>query len=56
MTELAEAQGGLPDSILESGETIVRMAELNELHDLELDFDSMLVRKIRGVWQPVQAP
>lgn len=53
MTDLAAGNGGLPESVLEAGETIVRMAELAELHDLDLDPDGMLVRQVRGVWQPV---
>jgi len=53
MKELAELHKGLPESVLESGETIVREAEMNELHDLDLACDGMMVRQVKGVWQPV---
>ena len=53
MKQLVADEGGLPDSVLESGENIVRLAEMNEIHDLGLDYDTMLVRQVRGVWQPV---
>lgn len=51
--ELAERNKGLPDSVLEAGETIVRVAEMNELYDLGLSLDSAYARKNAGVWTPV---
>ncbi len=53
LKELAERNKGLPDSVLEAGETIVRNAELNELYELDLSMDDVLVRKQAGVWTPV---
>ncbi|NND45891.1 MAG: hypothetical protein HKN58_11255 [Xanthomonadales bacterium] len=53
LTTLAEQNKGLPDSVLESGETIVRAAEMNDLHDLDLFYKNIMVRKVRGAWQPV---
>ena len=50
--ELAERNKGLPDSVLEAGETIVRNAEMNDLHDLGLGIDTAMVRKQSGVWFP----
>jgi hypothetical protein len=52
LTALAEQNHGLPDSVLEAGETIVRAAEMNDLHDLDLYYKNILVRQIKGVWQP----
>jgi hypothetical protein len=51
--ELAERNSGLPDSVLEAGETIVRVAEMNELYDLGLSLDSAFARKKSGAWTPV---
>ncbi|MDX1460701.1 MAG: hypothetical protein R3348_06545 [Xanthomonadales bacterium] len=53
LTELGRQENGLPESVLEAGETIVRMAELNGLHDLDLFYKNILCRQVRGVWQPV---
>lgn len=53
LTELGRQNKGLPDSVLEAGEVIVRMAELNELYDLDLFYKNILVRQVRGVWRPV---
>lgn len=53
LTALAEQNKGLPDSVLEAGETIVRAAEMNDLHDLDLYYKNILVRQVKGVWQPV---
>jgi hypothetical protein len=53
LTELAEQNRGLPDSVLEAGEIIVRNAEMNELYDLDIFYKNVLVRKKSGVWQPV---
>jgi len=53
LAELAGQQNGLPESVLEAGETIVRLAEMNELYDLDLEYGKTGARKIRGVWQPV---
>ena len=52
LTELAERNNGLPDSVLEDGETIVRVAEMNGLHDLDLFYKNVLVRQHAGVWHP----
>jgi hypothetical protein len=53
LTELGERNKGLPDSVLEAGETIVRIAEMNELYDMDLFYKNVLVRKQHGVWLPV---
>ncbi len=53
LKELAERNKGIPDSVLEAGETIVRIAEMNELHDLDLSVEKVLVRKKSGRWLPV---
>lgn len=53
LQELAEQNGGLPGSVLEAGETIVRVSEMNDLHDLELSVENVIVRKQSGVWSPV---
>ncbi|MBT8062020.1 MAG: hypothetical protein HKO64_04710 [Xanthomonadales bacterium] len=53
LIEVAEQNDGVPESVLEAGETIVRMAEMNDLHDLGLDPHDVLLRQLRGVWQPV---
>lgn len=53
LTELGEKNKGLPESVLEAGETIVRIAEINELKDLNLDYRYVMVRQQSGVWKPV---
>ena len=53
LKELAEKNKGLPESVLEAGETIVFEAELHDIHDLDLGYDQILVRKNKGVWLPV---
>lgn len=53
LKELAAQNNGVPDSVLEAGEKIVLEAELNDIHDLDLAYDRILVRKTKGVWLPV---
>lgn len=53
LSELAERNKGIPESVLEAGETIVRDAELNDIHQLDLDANNVLVRKQSGRWLPV---
>jgi predicted Ser/Thr protein kinase len=53
LTELAEKNKGLPDSVLEDGEIIVRHAEMNGYHELDLHYKDVLVRNQAGVWHPV---
>jgi len=53
LLEVAEQNQGVPELVLEAGETIVRMAELNELHDLGLAPEDTLLRQVKGVWQPI---
>ena len=53
LIELAEQNKGLPDSVLEAGETIVKVAEHNGLHDLDLDYKKILIREQAGIWLPV---
>ena len=53
LSELAEKNKGLPDSVLKAGETIVRVAEHNGLHDLDLFYKDVLLRKQSGIWLPV---
>jgi hypothetical protein len=50
--ELAERNKGLPATVLEAGETIVRVAEMNGIYDLGLSPDSAMVRKQSGSWSP----
>jgi hypothetical protein len=52
LTALAQRMNGLPESVVEAGENLVRTAEMNELHDLDLDPEKVLARQVRGVWQP----
>jgi hypothetical protein len=51
--ELARSNRGLPASVLEAGENIVRTAEMHELYMLELAVDNAMVRNQNGVWTPV---
>ena len=53
LTELAERNRGLPASVLEAGEIIVRDAEMNGLHELDLAPGDVMVRQVSGSWQPV---
>lgn len=53
LVRLVKERHGLPDSLLEAGEKIVRAAEMNELHDLDLGPEDTLARQVKGVWQPV---
>lgn len=52
LAKLGRELGGLPDSLLEAGESIVRIAELNGLHDLDLFYTNILCRQVGGAWQP----
>lgn len=53
LTELGRQRKGLPESVLEAGEAIVRAAESHALHDLDLFYRNILCRERDGVWQPV---
>ena len=53
LVELGRREGGLPRSVLEAGRIIVHRAEAAGLHDLDLYFENVLVRRRRGRWLPV---
>jgi len=52
LTELGRREGGLPRSVLEAGAFIVRRAEAAGLHDLDLYYRNVLVRRRDGRWLP----
>ena len=53
LTELAEQNHGLPNSVLEAGEVIARAADQAGLHSLDLDYRNVIVREQAGRWLPV---
>jgi len=53
LMELGRKKGGLPGSVLQAGEVIVKEAEAVGLHDLDLFYKNILVREQEGVWYPV---
>jgi MFS family permease len=53
LTQLAEQMGCVPDETLRAGELIVRAAELEGLHDIDLTYDNILVRETESGWMPV---
>jgi hypothetical protein len=52
LTELAGQLGGVPDETLRAGELIVRAAEAAGLHDIDLTYPNILVRKTGDGWMP----
>jgi predicted Ser/Thr protein kinase len=53
LTELAEANKGVPSSVLEAGEVIARAGEQAGLKELDLDYRDVMVRPQAGRWLPV---
>ena len=53
LTELGMRERGLPEEVLEAGKRIVRLAESAGLHDLDLFYRNILVRKSRQGWTPM---
>ena len=52
LVELARREGGLPRSVLEAGDLIVARAEAAGLHDLDLYYENILLRRCDGEWLP----
>ena len=42
----------LPKEILQAGYTIVREAEKNGIHDLDISAGNLMVKKVDGAWKP----
>ena len=42
----------LPKEILQAGYTIVREAEKNGIHDLDISAGNLMVKKVNGAWMP----
>mgnify|MGYP001817872115 FL=1 len=53
LTELGMRERGLPEEVIAAGRRIVRLAESAGLHDLDLFYRNILVRKNRDGWAPV---
>jgi len=53
LVELAEKNHGLPQSVLDAGHLICEKAEAAGLHDLDLFYKNVLMRKQHGTWLPV---
>ena len=53
LVELADLHRGLPQSVLDAGRTICREAEAAELHDLDIFYKNVMVRKVGDTWLPV---
>jgi len=53
LVELAEKNHGLPYSVLDAGRLICKKAEAAGLHDLDLFYKNVLVRKQHDTWLPV---
>lgn len=52
LVELGRREGGLPRSVLEAGDRIVARAEAAGLHDLDLYYENVLLRRCDGEWLP----
>lgn len=53
LVELAEQNQGLPQTVLDAGQLICEQAEVAGLHDLDLFYKNILVRKQNDAWLPV---
>jgi hypothetical protein len=53
LVELAQKNHGLPQSVLDAGHLICEKAEAAGLHDLDLFYKNVLVRKQNYTWLPV---
>lgn len=53
LVELAQQHHGLPQSVLDAGLIICRTAETSGLHDLDIFYKNVMMRKQEGVWLPV---
>lgn len=53
LVELAEQAKGLAQSVLDAGRLICERAEAAGLHDLDLFYKNILVRKLNDEWLPV---
>lgn len=53
LVELAQSKRGLPESVLDAGQQICRLAEQAGLHDLDLFYKNVMVRKRNDHWLPV---
>ncbi len=52
LEDLIKKLGYLPKEILEAGYTIVKQAELNDIHDLDISVGNLVVNNIDGKWKP----
>jgi len=53
LVELAQKNNGLPQNVLDAGHLICEKAEAAGLHDLDLFYKNVLVRKQNDTWLPV---
>jgi len=53
LVELAKSNRGLPQSVLEAGKLICDKAEASGLHDLDLFYKNVMVRRQNDTWLPV---
>ncbi len=53
LVELAQKNHGLPQSVLDAGRLICETAEASGLHDLDLFYKNILLRKQDDTWLPV---
>ena len=53
LVELAAKNHGLPQSVLDAGHLICETAEASGLHDLDLFYKNILLRKQADTWLPV---
>lgn len=49
---LIKRLGYLPDEILEAGHKIVKVAEMNAIHDLDISVGNVMINKIGDKWVP----
>jgi hypothetical protein len=53
LIELAQQNHGLPQSVLDAGRIICETAEASGLHDLDIFYKNVMMRKQNDVWLPV---
>lgn len=52
LENLINRLGYLPDEILEAGRKIVKVAEMNNIHDLDISVGNLKIDKSTGIWKP----
>ncbi len=52
LENLIKRLGYLPEEILQAGQKIVKVAEMNKIHDLDISVGNVMISKIDNIWVP----